>query len=612
MVVTDKELLRVHPALQKSVTAVSPAASPSPPHVTTLGSAVEFAVGIAALGSFAKVYGADNATLGFQAIARAVAMADTGIEGVVAYTVLPDADVGPDIDIDLPRGLDQVTQSTLKEIVARAGRVHAALDGHELQAALQGFEASISVQLWMLEQLRDLYHRVTAEPGTSAAILASGRGAHLLILGLAPADRQALLGRVAWLQDELRLKLTAAGLPDTEAAFEVKRYCRPPGSPHRLEGDLGILLYPLPGLDAGPQRDLLDRLAERGRQRIAQGLLAQTFPPRLNELLREGRLVGARLDLFLRVAVRHGLELTHAQQVLEPQGYRAKAPGPGWYRRLAGWWRKAQAAATKIDCELAPIRAAVEADDWRYRGGATDRRGLLAYIKIAVEEARLTVSPGDRRVAEEAGLKGARSVSPVNQRLRDRGWLRRSGTARRWGRKSAVYTLQLPRSFPVPVSPHPYPLAPSPLPARSTPLGGESEQFLSQSPSHAVWMMLPAGSPAVWGVLTNIQATARSIATAAGLSLRQVQRSLVALAPAGLASSGRGTARGGRPPIYWVKGPATLDEAACTLGVEANRKALKERHARDRERLLEARMGPQPRLPSLAETPCSSRRSINA
>jgi hypothetical protein len=59
-----------------------------------LGPALEFAVGIAAPGSFAKAYGADNTTLGFQSIPTAVAMAASGLEDVAAYTVLPDADVG--------------------------------------------------------------------------------------------------------------------------------------------------------------------------------------------------------------------------------------------------------------------------------------------------------------------------------------------------------------------------------------------------------------------------------------------------------------------------------------------------------------------------------------
>jgi hypothetical protein len=315
-------------------------------------------MGIAAPSSFAKVYGADNTTLGFQSIPTAVAMAASGLEGVVAYTVLPDTDVGPCIDIDLPRGLDHAVQSALKEAAARVGGVREVLQ-HGLEFDnVEHLAPSIEIQLWMLEQLRDL-SRITAGPGATAAILPSGRGAHLLIVGLGPAGRQELLTRVAGLQDELRLKLAAAGLPDTEAAFEVKNYCRPPASPHRLEGDLGILLYPLPGLDEGPQRDLLADLAERGRERIEQGLLAPAFSPRLNELLREGRLIGDRRDLCLRVAARHGLELANVEQILEPQGYHAQPLGPGWHRRLEGWWSEAQEAVAMIDRALAPIRAKV-------------------------------------------------------------------------------------------------------------------------------------------------------------------------------------------------------------------------------------------------------------
>jgi len=566
-----------------------PAGSPPPPRISR---ALEFAVGIAAVGSFAKIYGADNTTLGFQAIPTAIAIAAAGLDGIVAYTVLPNADVGPCVDIDLPRGLDHATQSTLKAIVARDGNVHAALEGDELEAALQGFGPSIEIQLWILEQLRVLYRHTTAEAGATAAILASGRGAHLLIVGLGPVGRQELLGRVAGLQDELRLKLTAAGLPDTEAAFEIKSYCRPPASPHRLEGDLGILLYPVPGLDEDPQRDLLAVLAERGRQRIEQGLLAPAFPPRLNELLREGRLIGDRRDLCLRVAARHGLELANVEQILEPQGYHAQPLGPGWHRRLEGWWSEAQEAVAMIDRALAPIRAKVETYDWNYRAGATDRRRLLAYIWIAEEEAWLTVAPGNRRVAEEAACSASAGLRS-DKRLRDRAWLRRCRSANR----VAAYRIQLPREP-----------APSQfLPAVPCPRGIENGSLVSESPEHEVWTRLPAAAPVVWGLLQETPVAANSIP--AGLGGRQMRRLLVALEQVGLAIGRPGPARGGRPPIYWSKGKATLDEAAATMGVagarEEHRKVLKKDHARDRERLLEARMGPQPRMPSLAETPCS-------
>jgi hypothetical protein len=108
------------------------ASMPTPPNESSSGA-------LSRAGSFAKVYGADNTTLGFQAILTAVAIAAAGLDGIVAYTVLPNADVGQCVDIDLPRGLDHATQSTLKAIVARDGNVHAALEGDELEAALQGF-----------------------------------------------------------------------------------------------------------------------------------------------------------------------------------------------------------------------------------------------------------------------------------------------------------------------------------------------------------------------------------------------------------------------------------------------------------------------------------------
>jgi hypothetical protein len=299
-----------------------PAGSPAFAHRFASCSPVEFAFGVAVPGSFAKVYDADNKTVGYADFATAVAMADSGLEAAAAYTVLPDADVGPCIDIDLPRDLDRVTKAALAA-------------GADLASALIGFERPIEIQRWMLERLREIYLQVRGV--AEIAILPSGRGAHALIVGFAAAARPQLLDHVGRLQEELRGRLLAAGLPTTEAAFKIKSYCRPPGSPHRLEGDLGIPLFRLAGL--GPEHEaeqvgLLTSLAERGRLRIAEGLTAPVFPARINELLQEGRLIGARLDLFLRIAVRGRLRIEHAHQILEPQGYRAEPAGPGWYRRL--------------------------------------------------------------------------------------------------------------------------------------------------------------------------------------------------------------------------------------------------------------------------------------
>jgi hypothetical protein len=562
-----------------------------------LGSAVEFAVGIAAPGSFAKVYGADNTTLGFHDIHRAVTMAASGLEDVAAYTVLPDADVGPDIDIDLPRELDGVVQSTVKEILARGGGVQAVFEGDELQAALKGFEPAITVQLWMLEQVRVLYHRITDGLGARAAILPSGRGAHLLIVGLAPAGRLELLGRVAALQDELLLKLTAAGLPDTEAAFEVTSYCRPPASPHRLEGDLGIVLYPMPGIDAAPQHALLAVLAARGRQRIEQGLLAPAFSPRLNELLREGRLFGEHFDVFLRVAARHGLDLPNVEQVIEPQSYRGQPAGSDWH--IERRWREAQEAVAKIDLALGPIRAAVEAYDWNCRTGATDRRGLLAFIQIAEEEAWLTVWPGHRRLAEVLAC-GVWAVVRLIKRLRDRGWIRRCRSAT----QVVAYRVQLPRK---PALHQPLPALPQLLSPLHSPHGGENGAFWAKSPTHVIWRAFPEHAADVLEKVKERPQTTLAIASAVSLSRRRTLKILRVLEPAGLVISKRGQTDGGRPAGMWILSPLTLDEAAAKLGVAAaikeRRTALKADHARDREKLLERKMGPQPLMPSLAEIP---------
>jgi hypothetical protein len=554
---------------------------------------VELAVGVARPGSFAKVYGADNRTLGFHDMRTAVIMADAGLEGVASYTVPPDADIGPCIDIDLPRGLDLAVQSTLKANVARGG-VRSALDGDELRTALQGFGPSIEIQVWMLDTLRGLYRHITGGQGARAATLPSGRGAHLLVVGLGPAGRQELLTRLAALQDELGLKLAAAGLPAAEAAFEVKSYCRPPASPHRLEGDLGILLYPLPGLDEGPQRDLLADLAERGRHRIEQGLLAPAVPPWLNEMMREGRLWGRRRDRFLRAAVRDGLPFEHAAQAVEPQGYRTR-PGPGWLPSLETAWPAALEAVHAIDEALAPIRAAAPGFNWAYRAGATDRRILLAYIEIAEAEATtssLIIAPGDRRVAAVA-VCSASAVKRANRRLRDHGWLklRRSG---RWRtREATTWQLRLPRVLaeePVLRS------STSPLPL----LGGRYASLVSLMPEHEVWIGLPPAAAVVWSLLTETPGAARSIVT--GRSLRHIQRILVALEQVNLAVR-QGTTAGssrGRRSIAWVKGPASLDEAAAWLGVTGARRdrrhALKKQHSKERRDLEEALIGPQPRM----------------
>jgi hypothetical protein len=235
-----------------------------------------------------------------------------------------------------------------------------------------------------------------------------------------------------------------------------------------------------------------------------------------------------------------------------------------------------------IDRALAPIRAKMVTYDWNDRAGVTDRRRLLAYIRIAEEEAWLTVAPGNRRVAEEAACS-APAVLRSNKRLRDRGWLRRCRSATRL----AAYRIKLPRE----------PAPSQPLPAVPFTLGGENGSFLSLGPEHEVWTGLPVGSPKVWGLLTETPVAASSIP--AGLSLRQKQRILVALEQVGLAAR------------QWTKGPASLDDAAATLGVadaiEERRKALKKDHARDREKLIERQMGPQPRMPSLAAMLCSDK-----
>lgn len=98
--------------------------------------------------------------------------------------------------------------------------------------------------------------------------------------------------------------------------------------------------------------------------------------------------------------------------------------------------------------------------------------------------------------------------------------------------------------------------------------------------------------------------TTLAIASAVSLSRRRTLKILRVLEPAGLVISKRGQTDGGRPAGMWILSPLTL---AAKLGVAAaikeRRTALKADHARDREKLLERKMGPQPLMPSLAEIP---------
>ena len=552
---------------------------------------IVLAVGVAQPGSYAKVYGPDNGTLGFHDIPKAVIMAEAGLAGVAAYTVLPSADVGPCVDIDLPRELDRLIQAVLKDAAASRGR-RAALNGDELAAALRGLDPFVWMQRWMINQLRGMYEQVTRAWGARAAILPSGRGAHLLPVGLDPAGRQQLLNHITQLQAELRDRLAAVGLPPTEAAFEIKSYCRPPASPHRFEGDLGILLYPLPGIDQSLQQELLEFLAERGQQRLEQGLTAPRFPDRLNELLQGGRLVGRRRDVFLHVAIRADLQFEHALQVVNQEGsgtYRSSARPVErlamWRRRLEIRWNRARTAVERIGQALAPIRAAVKAYDWRYRTGMTDKRVLEGYLSIAEEEASLVISPGDRRVAEEADCSSV-TVGRSNERLRDCGWLQLLHRVKGLSREASRWKLRLPRQS-----------HSKALPVDPKLLGGEIAS--SVSCNHDVWLVLPSDAPEVYESLTNVPSTAAGVAQALKLGLRRVQRIFQALEGADLAVQ-HGGGRG-RVPAKWMRGPATLDDAVAKLGVTNARAARREKrralHTAERQRHQEAMLPPQPRMP---------------
>ncbi len=405
-------------------------------------------------------------------------------------------------------------------------------------------------------------------------------------------DRNHLLARVP----SRELQERAHTIADSYSVERISAI-RPPGIPHRKQGQSGIatrLVSPARADDAikalAPviDSDFLDLLHNGPRADLASRYLT----PDDKGGMKFNRSDATQAFLISAVRIGYGDNFEAVRQMLAaPQnalGERYREDRPEDRRRGGNKWllRSFNHAVEIVGSEVIPLGHAAareqviaartslyqRAREFRGVGGATDFATMMVTLGVADRAGKLVFGLGVRELAEHARIEGEGKAAAALKRLERRGWLTRVADSR--GSHPSIFRIS-------PQSPPPHPafqractgtIAEAWGACRSVPL---SAPPLTSVPEAFAWQGAGLSLFKVWCCLEGMRES--ELATHLNARCRYSRRQLDRLADLGLAvcdSEGRWTR---------VVTEYALDAAAVRLGVAGRRARQRQRHIREQE-----------------------------
>jgi predicted transcriptional regulator len=227
-----------------------------------------------------------------------------------------------------------------------------------------------------------------------------------------------------------------------ELGLDVRRWIRPPMTPHRLRGRSSFI-------SPTTARDAARDLAWRERSEL---------PAKIWHAVKEGVPVGSRSQTILSVAlsmVNHGWSFPQFENTLLSRKYKLseklyEMSPEGRNRYLRGRWEKAVERARLSPAirfaqdgiaEVLRMRAVVWAADWPGRTDKRNRRVLHALLEIAIEAGGAACSFSHRQAAERSGYSRP-TVDSALAELQREGWLKLNQRGR--GKRASDWRLRIP------------------------------------------------------------------------------------------------------------------------------------------------------------------------